>query len=78
MKPAIGREDADENDFGAALADFRHCLFNSLGVMMALAELARRDPAKYQRLAEVVLEKSEVLRDRMTALSSLFESLKAK
>lgn len=77
MDPANEPKEAAGQDFAAALSDFRHCLFNSLGVMMALAEMAKRDPGKYPRLAEVVLEKSEELRARMLGLSASFESFRA-
>jgi hypothetical protein len=58
-------------------AEFRHNLLNSLAITMALAEMGRRDPTKFDRLADIVLEKGELIRSEMMNLTTNFNKVLA-
>ncbi|MEY5027217.1 MAG: hypothetical protein RLZZ244_2745 [Verrucomicrobiota bacterium] len=55
----------------------KHDVNNALAVLMALAEMAERNPANYQRLAKAVLERCpklvDDLQDFQEALSTALE-----
>jgi hypothetical protein len=56
----------------AAFSDFRHSLNNSLAVIMALAEMAQRDPARSERLASSVLEKGASIMEKLREFTADF------
>ena len=49
------REDLEAINDG--FRDFKHNLNNTLAVIMALSELAQRNPAHYEKLAKAVLQR---------------------
>ena len=68
----ITREDLEEiqNKF----REVKHDINNTLAVIMALSELAERNPAHYEKLAKAVLQRGPVvvqqLQDFQTTLSA--------
>jgi len=58
MEPsnAVSREDL--NDLHEKFRDVKHSINNSLAVIMALSELAQRNPVHFEKLAAAVLSRS--------------------
>ncbi len=59
--------------------EIKHDINNTLAVIMALSELAERNPAHYEKLAKAVLQRGPVvvqqLQDFQTALSAKLKPL---
>lgn len=85
MEPEVNAELKLELDaervrvMGTVLAEYqgtRHNLKNLLAVMMAMAELAERNPAHIARLIQCVLEKGPEMVQDMENLTKRLESLR--
>lgn len=63
------------NAFSEHLRDAKHDISNAFAVLMALAELAERNPANYERLAKVVLERCPRIIDDLNNLQERFRCL---
>ncbi len=59
----------------ASFSEFRHSLNNSLAVMMALAEMAQRDPSRAAKLSASVLEKSANIIERLREFTAEFNDV---
>jgi hypothetical protein len=62
---ANGQDPADSNrriaDFVSSFRETKHYLLNSLAIWIAQAQVARRHPEYYEKLAESIVERSERL-----------------
>jgi hypothetical protein len=59
----------------AAFSEFRHALNNALAVMMALAEMAQRDPERIEKLAASVLEKGRAISEKLRVFTATFNEI---
>jgi chromosome segregation ATPase len=55
------------------LRTVRHSINNHVAVIMAMAELAQRNPAQGQKLSQICLEKGPQIADAIGAFAELFQ-----
>jgi deoxyribose-phosphate aldolase len=55
------------------LRTVRHAVNNHVAVIMAMAELAQRNPAQSQRLSQICLEKAPQIADAIGGFTELFQ-----
>ena len=70
--PQLNREELES--LHDKFREIKHSINNTLAVIMALSELAQRNPAHYEKLAKAVLQRGpdvvQQLQDFQTALSA--------
>lgn len=55
------------------LRTVRHAVNNNVAVLMAMAELSQRNPAQYQKLSQLCLEKAPQISAAIGGFMELFE-----
>lgn len=77
MEPQIVISREDLIDLHEKFRDTKHSINNSLAVIMALSELAQRNPAHFEKLANAVLTRSpdivNQLQDFQAVLTQLIQ-----
>ena len=58
-------------DLHTRFREMKHAINNTFAVIMALSELAQRNPANYEKLAKAVLERSPAVVDQLTAFGEV-------
>jgi hypothetical protein len=79
IDPTLDLKPETERLMDAVVAEYqgtRHQLKNLLAVIMAMAELAERNPAHTPRLIQCVLEKGPEMVNDMEALTKRFEQMR--
>jgi hypothetical protein len=55
------------------LRTVRHAINNNVAVIMAMAELSQRNPAQFQKLCQLCLEKAPQIASAVAGFAELFE-----
>jgi two-component sensor histidine kinase len=63
--PILTRRELEE--LHTRYREMKHAINNTFAVIMALSELAQRNPANYEKLAKAVLDRSPDVVDQLSA-----------